>query len=189
MAIHLQWDHVLTDRELLSLSARNPGVRFERTAEGRLVVSPTGSESGRMSAEVVGQLRDWNRRTALGVVFDSSTGFVFPDGSCRSPDASWLDRQRWNALSAEVREGFAPVCPEAVFEVRSRSDSLTELQAKMRAYLANGARIAVLVDAGAESVEVHRADGGVRTHNGREGVPLDPELPGFTFDPAPVFAG
>ena len=163
MGIRLDLLHRVTDEELWELSERNPGYQFERTADGRLLVTPTGGESGRRSGEVIYQLEHWNRRTRLGVVFDSSTGFRLPDGSLFSPDASWVRRERWEALSREEREGFVPLCPDAVFEVRSASQSLGELREKMTVYLANGARLGVLIDPYRKAVEIYRPGAPVRS--------------------------
>jgi Uma2 family endonuclease len=189
MAILLDLLRPVTDEELRLLSERNPGYQFERTADGRMVVSPTGGKSGRRSGEVIGQLRDWNRRTELGVVFDSSTGFHLPDGSLLSPDASWMARERWEALSPDEQEGFVPLCPDAVFEVRSSSQTVQELREKMGVYLRNGARVGVLIDPYARTVEVYRPGREPTRHGNPERVALDPELPGFELELAPVFAG
>ncbi len=178
---------VPTDEELLELSERNPGYQFERTADGRLVVSPTGGLSGRRSGEVFRQLSTWNHQQRAGVVFDSSTGFRLPDGSLLSPDASWVWRERWEALSAEEREGFLPLAPDAAFEVRSRHQSPEELREKMQAYLRNGVRIAVLIDPYARTVEVYRPGREVEVHRDPERVVLDPQLPGFVLELGPVF--
>jgi Uma2 family endonuclease len=187
MGIRLDLLHRVTDEELWELSERNPGYQFERTADGRLIVTPTGGESGRRSGEIFGQLREWNRRTRLGVVFDSSTGFRLPDGSLLSPDASWVRRERWEALSREEREGFVPLCPDAVFEVRSASQSLGELREKMEAYRANGARLGVLIDPYRQAVEIYRPGAPVERYEGVQQVPLDPELPGFILELEPIF--
>ncbi|WP_448605152.1 Uma2 family endonuclease [Thermoflexus hugenholtzii] len=187
MGIRLDLLHQVTDEELQELSERNPGYQFERTADGRLLVTPTGLESGRRSGEIVGQLREWNRRARLGVVFDSSTGFRLPDGSLLSPDASWVRRERWEALTPEQREGFGPFCPDVVFEVRSASQSLGELREKMTVYLANGARLGVLIDPYRKAVEVYRPGAPVERYEGVQQVPLDPELPGFTLELEPIF--
>ncbi len=187
MAIKLDLARQITDEELLTLSERNPGYQFERIADGRLVVAPTGGESGRRSAEVVGQLRDWNRRSGLGYVFDSSTGFKLPDGAILSPDASWVRRARWEALAREEREGFPPLCPDVAFEVRSASNTLVELREKMHSYLANGAQLAILIDPEAQAVELYRPGREVDRYEEAVRVTLEPELPGFTLELAPVF--
>ncbi len=187
MAVVIDLLRVVTDEELMELSERNPGYQFERTADGRLVVSPTGMESGRRSMKLAYQLESWNERTRSGVVFDSSTGFRLPDGSLLSPDASWVRRERWEAIPREEREKFGPFCPDAVFEIRSSHQSPEELREKMRAYLRNGARIAVLIDPYARTVEVYRPGREVEVHREAERVALDPELAGFELDLKPVF--
>jgi Uma2 family endonuclease len=182
VAIRIDVLHPVTDEELRALSERNPGYQFERTAEGRLVVAPVGTEGGARSGEVFGQLRDWNRGARLGLVFDASTGFNLPNGACRSPDAAWVAQARWDALSLAQRQGFAPLCPDAVFEVRSRSDTLAELRAKMREYMDNGARLGVLIDCEGGAVEVYRPGADPERHGDVAAVALDPELPGFVLD-------
>lgn len=187
MAIKLDLVHRVTDEELLTLSERNPGYQFERTADGRLVVAPTGGESGRRSGEVFGQLREWNRRTGLGYIFDASTGFKLPDGSLLSPDASWVQRARWEALPREAREGFPPLCPDVVFEVRSPSNTLAELREKMHSYLANGAQLAVLIDPEGQAVELYRPGREAQQYRDTGRIALDPELPGFSLELASIF--
>jgi Uma2 family endonuclease len=172
----------------LELSERNPGYQFERTAKGELIVTPTGMESGRISGEVVVQLGLWNRQTRAGVVFDSSTGFRLPDGALYAPDASWVRLDRWNELATEKRKKFGPLCPDAAFEIRSESNTVVELRAKVRAYLANGAQIAVLIDPEARTVEVYRPGQEPETHRDPMTVTFDPELPRFVLDFAPIFA-
>jgi Uma2 family endonuclease len=189
MAITLALSHGVTDDELLDLSARNPGYQFERTAKGVLIVTPTGMESGRVSGEVFGQLRDWNRRTGGGVVFDSSTGFRLPDGALFAPDASWVRLDRWNALTPEQRKKFGPLCPDAVVEIRSENDTMAELREKARTYLANGTQIVVLVDPEQRTVEEYRPAGEPKTYRDPDTVALDPELPGFALELEPIFAG
>ena len=177
-----------SDEELVALSERNPGLQFERTAEGELVVTPTGSEAGGQEAELVGQLHVWAAADRTGKVFGPSTGFQLPDGSLLSPDASWLRRERWDALTPEQRKGFAPVCPDAVFEVASSSDALTFLRRKMRAYVTNGARLAVLIDPEQRAVEIYTPDRDPQVLEAARSVTLDPVLPGFTLDLGLIFA-
>lgn len=187
MAIRLDLIRVVTDEELLALSERNPGYQFERTAEGRLVVSPVGGQGARRSGAVFAALHAWNSRTRAGVVFDASAGFRLPDGAVLSPDASWVRGDRWERLTLEEREGFVPLCPDAAFEVRSRSQTLPELRAKAQVYLENGAGIVVLLDPYERAVEVYRPDRAPERHSRLERLVLEPELPGFELDLADVF--
>lgn len=188
MAITLKHTRPVTDDEILELSRQNPGYQFERSAKGELVVTPTGIESGRRSLKLAQQLGNWADRDGSGVAFDSSTGFRMPDGSLLSPDASWVRRDRWDALTAEQRKKFGPLCPDAALEIRSESNTLTELREKVRAYLANGTQIAVLIDPDGRGVEVYRPGREPETHRNPKTVTLDPELPGFVLELEPLFA-
>ncbi len=187
MTILLDLFRPVTDEELLRFSERNPGYKFERTSDGRLVVGPTGGESGRRSLKVAYQLETWNEHARLGMVFGSSTGFRLPDGSLLSPDASWMRRERWEALSREEREGFVPLCPDAVFEIRSPSQIVSEPREKMAAYIRNGAGIGVLINPSALTVEVYRPERKPERHDNPDRVALDPELPGCVLELGPVF--
>lgn len=127
----------LTDEQFFQLCRENRDFRFERTATGELIIMPpTGSETGNRNSELSFQLQSWSRPNQhLGIAFDSSTGFKLPDGSDISPDAAWVRRDRWDALTAEQKEKFAPICPDFVVELRSTTDSLEKLRAKMQVYI------------------------------------------------------
>jgi Uma2 family endonuclease len=113
----------LTDEQFLRLCADNEDLRFELTAEGELVIMPpTGLMTGWRNGKLTQRLANWAEQDRTGLAFDSSTGFTLPNGAKRSPDASWVRRDRWEALSEEQREGMAPLCPDFVVELRSPSD-------------------------------------------------------------------
>jgi len=187
MALVLDLAHPITEAELRRLSELNPGYQLERSPEGRLWVSPTGGESGRRSLQLAYQLARWNEEKGLGVVFDSSTGFLLPDGSILSPDAAFVERAVWEALSETEREGFPPIAPKAVFEIRSASQALEELRSKMALYLKNGVRLGVLVDPYTRVVEVYRPEEEPLRFQGVEAVSLEPELPGFRLHLPPLW--
>jgi Uma2 family endonuclease len=187
VAISLRLGAPPSDDEILELSRRNPGYQFERSAEGELIVTPGSMEAGRRGAELAFQLRRWTEGHGRGVVFDSSAGFRLPDGSLLSPDAAWMPRERWMALTPGQRDSFAPLCPDAVFEVASKSDSQSALRAKMRAYLTNGARLAVLIDPQRRTVEVHQPDREAQVFESPRSVELDPVLSGFSLDLESIF--
>jgi Uma2 family endonuclease len=115
----------LSDEQFFDICQKNRDFKFERTASGVLVImSPTGGNTGRRSIKIATQLEIWSSQTNLGEAFDSSTGFKLPNGADRSPDASWVKRDRWESLTAEQREKFIPLCPDFVVELRSASDRL-----------------------------------------------------------------
>ena len=148
---------ILTDEAFYQLCQANPDVKFERSAKGELIVlSPTGGESGRRNAELTTDLNIWNRQTQLGYTFDSSTCFKLPNGAERSPDAAWVERSRWEALSREEREKFPPLAPDFVVELRSASDRLSTIQAKMQEYQDNGVRLGWLINPQDQQVEIYR---------------------------------
>lgn len=132
----------VTHEQLVQLAIANRDLQLERTAAGELIVMPpTGSDTGNRNSDIEGQLWLWNRQTKLGKVFNSSTGFHLPNGADRSPDAAWVRQDRWEALTPEAQEGFAPLCPDFVLELRSKSDNMKSLRAKMREYMENKARL------------------------------------------------
>jgi Uma2 family endonuclease len=149
----------LTDEQFFQLCQANRDLRFERTATGELIIMPpTGGETGNRNAGLTAQLWIWNEQNKLGIAFDSSTGFKLPNGADRSPDASWLRLERWNALTQEEQTKFIPLCPDFVVELLSPSDSLKVAQEKMREYIDNGVRLGWLINRKSRQVEIYRRD-------------------------------
>lgn len=147
----------LTDEQFSKLCQANPDIKLERTAKGELIVMPpTGGETGDRNSEINFQLRTWNKQNQLGKVFDSSTGFKLPNGADRSPDASWVKLERWQALTPAQRQKFPPLAPDFVVELRSASDELKPLQNKMQEYRDNGVRLGWLIDPQNQQVEIYR---------------------------------
>ncbi len=178
----------LSGEQLLELSSLNDDLRLELTAEGELIVmTPAGGESSRRNLELTVQLGIWTRRDGTGVAFDSSGGFILPNGAIRSPDASWVERSRYEALTPEQREKYLPLCPEFVIELRSPSDRLVTLQEKMVEYVENGARLGLLLDPARRRVYVYKPGEPVRELADPEEVSADPILPGFLLKPREVW--
>jgi Uma2 family endonuclease len=181
-----------TPSQFAEVCAANPEAVLELAADGTLIeMTPTGGSTGARNSRLVAQLENWAVAADLGwIVFDSSTGFLLPDGSVRSPDASVVRLDRWQALSEAARESFAPICPDLVVELASPSDELEDLRRKMVAYMTNGARLGWLLLPQKRTVEVWTA---AETAN----APLvlnDPsrleaglEFPGLVIDPRRIW--
>ncbi len=140
------WSRMSGD-EFYDFCRRNPDLRLECTSTGDLIVmTPTGGESGRRNMKFGIAIGIWNEAADLGEVFDSSTGFDLPNGAKRAPDCAWVARDRWLSLSQSQRDRFPPLAPDFVLELRSPSDTLADLHAKMREYMECGVRLGWLVD-------------------------------------------
>jgi Uma2 family endonuclease len=127
----------VTHEQFTALAAANRDLRLERTAQGELIVNPsTGWETGKRNSRITGDLYLWWRSAGEpGKVFDSSTGFTLPNGAIRSPDASWISGERWEALTPEQKQTFANVCPDfgdGLFFIWIRANSRSPLQLKHR---------------------------------------------------------
>ncbi|WP_448572873.1 Uma2 family endonuclease [Trichothermofontia sp.] len=183
IALNLRPTLTLTDDVFEQLCQQNPDLRLERTAQGELIaMSPAGSESGYRNADLLGQLWQWNRQRQLGIVFDSSAGFTLPNGAIRSPDAAWIAKARWDALTPAQRQKFAPICPDFVLELKSPSDDLAPLQAKLQEYIDNGAQLGWLIDPELQHVYVYRPGELVQVWERPASLPGDPVLPNFVMD-------
>ncbi len=178
----------ITDEQFLTLCQKHRDLKFERTKKGELIImSPTGGITGDYNADLTYQLRSWTIQTKLGKSFDSSTGFKLPNGANRSPDASWVSLERWNTLTLEQQEKFLPFCPDFVVELRSPSDVLSILQAKMKEYLENGARLGWLIDPKRKIVEISRPQQKVEILRSPTILSGENVLPGFVLDLSEIF--
>lgn len=185
LVVRLPPEKWFTDADVLAFQRLNPDLRLEQEADGTLIVmAPAGAMTGAMNLEVSGQLRDWARRDGSGIAFDSSAGFrVPPRGALLSPDASWVARRRWDALPDVERRRFPRLCPDFVLELRSPSDDLEMVHAKLREYQQAGAHLGWLLDPETRTVWVYRA-GGAQPDELPDPATLagDPVLTGFRLD-------
>jgi Uma2 family endonuclease len=169
-------------------SALNDDMRIELTAEGTIeIMPPVYSDTGAKELDIGADLKVWARSDANGVAFGSNTGFTLPNGAMRSPDASWILRTRLGALTSEEKRGFSSICPDFVVELRSSSDRLSVLQAKMEEYMANGARLGWLLDPLQRQAHIYRPGAQPEILDNPETLSADPELPGFTLDLKPIW--
>jgi Uma2 family endonuclease len=173
----------LTSEQFYQLCEENPDLKLERNANGELIVMPpTGGETGKRNLTAGAQLWTWNEQTELGEAFDSSTGFTLPNKADRSPDASWVEKSRWSALTPEQREKFIPLCPDFVIELVSPSDSLKKTQEKMQEYLENGCRLGWLINRKKREVEIYRPGQDVEVLQTPLTLSGENVLPGFVLN-------
>lgn len=178
----------MSQDQFFDFCQQNADKRFERTAEGELIIMPPScGDSGFQDAEVCMQLSVWAKSIGKGKVTGSSGGFILPNGANRAPDAAWLSPEQMASLTAEQRKKFLPLCPYFVIEVKSPSDALGRLQEKMEEYRSNGSQLGWLIDPETQKVHVYRPGQPVEVLENANMVSGDPELPGFVLDLEPVW--
>jgi Uma2 family endonuclease len=188
-ALTLNLDSIthLTHEQFRALCRENRDVRLELTAKGELIVMPpTGWESGRRNIKLAARLENWTEENGTGVAFDSSTGFILPNGSIRSPDVAWVAKERIMALNPNP-DGFLPLAPDFVIELRSASDRLKPIQTKMQEYLENGVRLGFLLNPQDRRVEIYRIGKPVEVLQSPTEVFGEDVLPGFVLNLKGIF--
>lgn len=173
--------------QFVELCQRFPDLRMEQETNGQItIMPPTYSGSGYRESEANGLVWHWNRQTKLGRTYSASAGVHLPDGSTRQADAIWISNEKLAAFdAAKLDSSFLPLAPDFVIEVRSETDNLENAKAKMtNAWIANGVRLAWLIDPYEEKAWVYRANGSVDVAEGFSGKKLSGEdvLPGFELD-------
>ncbi|MGI0481036.1 Uma2 family endonuclease [Geminocystis sp. CENA526] len=155
--LNLESITTLNRKQFYQLCVNNPEISLERNPQGELIImAPVGGISGEKEANLIIDIGYWNRQKKLGKVFSSSTIFSLPKGGDRSPDVAWVSLAKWEALSEKEKEGFPPICPDFVIELRSKSDRLKPLQEKMKEYLDSGLQLGWLINPQDKTVEIYR---------------------------------
>jgi len=179
---------VITPEQFEELCRANRDLRLELTSTGELIVMPpAGSKTAMRNSNLTYQLAGWAQRDGTGVSFDSSAGFTLPNNAMLSPDAAWIKHERWDVLTEDEQEGFAPLCPDFVVEIRSRSDNLPTLRNKMQEYIANGALLAWLIDPLRHRVYIYAPGQEVVVLESPETVSGGCLLPGFELRTAQLW--
>ncbi|WP_298920596.1 Uma2 family endonuclease [uncultured Nostoc sp.] len=178
-----------SDEEFAQIVAVNKELRLELTAEGELIImSPTGGETGNRNFDLLGQIWFWSNQNNLGKAFDSSTGFKLPNGATRSPDASWVRIERWDALTPEQRKKFIPLCPDFAVELVSETDDVEDTKAKMEEYLRNGLQLGWLINPKDKQVIIYRPNLAPEVLQSPTSLSGEDVLPGFVLNLEQIFA-
>ncbi|MBN3874109.1 Uma2 family endonuclease [Nostoc sp. JL33] len=179
----------MTDEQFFDFCQVNRELRIERNQFGEIsIMPPTGSETGNRNFNLAGQLYVWAGKDGTGTCFDSSTGFKLSTGADRSPDASWIKLERWNALSPEQQQRFAPICPDFVIELRSLSDNLQPLKEKMAEYMREpGVQLGLLIDRKHRRVYIYRPGVPEECLENPATVSGESVLPGFILNMSKIW--
>ena len=173
----------ITSEQFEEICRKYDDLRLELTSTGELIVMPpTGALTSTRNFDLSYQLGAWCREHSSGICFGPDAGFTLPNGAIRSPDASWIKRENWDKLTKKQKDSFSPICPDFVVELRSPSDSLSQLYLKMFEYIENGASLGWLIDPAKRQVYVYRPNQETVVLDNPECVSGDPLLPGFKLN-------
>ena len=176
------WFKPLSDADFYDFCQQHRDLRIERDSSGEIIVmAPTFSETGGRNFMLSVKFGIWVEQNGTGKGFDSSTGFTLPNGAIRSPDLSWIKLARWEKIAKAKRKTFAPICPDFVVELRSESDSLKKLQAKMNEYIENGASLGWLIDAIERKIYIYRPNTEPKILANPTEISDEPLLPKFVL--------
>ncbi|NEP80610.1 MAG: Uma2 family endonuclease [Okeania sp. SIO3C4] len=183
MVLKIPSDWNITEENFFYFCQINRDLRIETNKFGELLImSPTGSETGNQDGRIIQQLMNWSDEDSTGIAFSSSAGFTLSTGVKKSPDAAWIKLERWNSLSQEQKEQFAPICPDFLVELMSPSDNLKTLQAKMTEYMEEpGVKLSWLIDRKQQKVYIYRSNLPTECLENPESLSGDPVLPGFVL--------
>ena len=178
----------MSEAQFYEFCRTNPDLRIERNADGEItIMSPAFADTGNRNFKIAQQVANWSDDDGTGEGFDSSSGFTLPNGATRSPDTSWIQSDRWNALSPEEKTSFAPIVPDFVIELRSSSDTLKSLQEKMQEYIDQGVRLGLLIDRKNCIVHIYRPNLEPELLTNPEFVSCEPELSEFELKMAKIW--
>ena len=173
----------VTHEQFEQLCRKYRKLRLELTSTGELIVMPpTGAETARLNFNLLYQLGAWSRQDGTGICFSEAAGFILPNGAIRAPDGAWVKREKWERLTDQQKKRFAPWCPDFVMELRSPSNSLSELHNKMLEYMETGTSLGWLIDPFKRQVYVYRPNEEVVVLDNPGTVSADPLLPGFELN-------
>lgn len=171
-----------TEEEYEQFCAQHPELRTEMNSEGEMIIQlPVVAKGANRNFLLTVRFGAWAETDNTGVGFDSSGGFTLPNGAKRAPDVSWMRRERWAVLTPEQQNTFAHLCPDFVVELRSKSDRLNPLKAKMEEYLTCGAQLGWLIDPLKKQVHIYRPAAPVEILDQPAEISGQPLLPGFVL--------
>ncbi|MGI8668274.1 MAG: Uma2 family endonuclease [Aridibacter sp.] len=179
----------MTDKDFLEICRRNENYRFETDTSGNLIIMPpTYLETSRRNNKINKQLSVWAEKDGTGEVFESNGMLVLPNGAKKSPDAFWITKEKYFALTKKEREEeLAHIVPDFVIELRSKSDALNKVQEKMEEYIENGVRLGWLIDPYEKRVHIYRQNGEIEILENPKKVSGEDVLQRFELDLKEIF--
>lgn len=168
---------LLAHTDLEKFQAQHPDHHLELVGGRVIITSPSSYESDEVAAEAIPQKVNWVRPRCLGRVAASSAGFRLPNATrdVRVTDASFVAAERLRRSP----QAFAELAPDLMIEVKSPTDKIENLEAKIADFLALGTRVGLLIDPEAQTVTLYRAQQPAVTLSNQDVLTIPDVLPGW----------
>ena len=176
---------IWTDAEFMALN--RDGHRYE-IVNGELIdMGNSGAKHGYVCSILMTLLGGYVHLQKLGAMFDSSTAFKMKSGNKRSPDVSFMAKERLQGLD-DLPDGFLEGAPDLAVEILSPGNTVAEIHDKLVEYFENGARLVWVIHPQEQYVLVYRSsqepDRLLKSVNSLDGEEI---VPGFTLPIAELF--
>lgn len=175
---------VWTDEEFMALS--RDGQRYELVNGEVLDMGNSGMEHGYVACLLVAVLTTFVQQYKLGAICDSSTAFTLKNGNKRSPDVSFVDKERLKGLKRPPR-GFFQGSPDLAIEILSPSNTVEEIHAKIVEYFENETRLVWVVHPDEKYVLVYHAPEPDRFLRSADHLDGEEIIPGFSMAVSELF--
>lgn len=173
-----------TDEEFMALP---DGDRYELVNGELIIAGNSGMEHGNLGAFLCGLLEIYARRNKLGSTFDSSTAFTMKIGNKRSPDVSFVAKDRLKGLK-KLPKGFFQGAPDLAVEIISPSNTFDEIHTKIVEYFDSGSKLVWVIHPDEESVLVYHKPQPDKLLQRSDSLDGETIIPGFTLPLAELFA-
>lgn len=176
---------LLTAEEFVEAYAGDRAELIDGVVQELPIPMPRHGKMCYRAAQLVGRVVDDND---LGHVMtnDSFVRTLRDPDRVRGADVCYYSYER--LPRGEVPAGLMPVAPDLVVEVRSPSDTWTEVFVKVGEYLRAGVRVVVVIDDDSKTASVYRADVIQHTHRQDQVLEFPDVLPGFSVAVEKFFA-
>ncbi|MEZ2228824.1 MAG: Uma2 family endonuclease [Microcoleus sp.] len=145
---------IWTDAEFMALN--RDGHCYE-IVNGELIdMGNSGAKHGYVCSILMILLGGYVHIQKLGAMFDSSTAFKMKSGNKRSPDVSFMAKERLQGLD-DIPDGFLEGAPDLAVEILSPSNTVAEIHDKLVEYFENGARLVWVINPKEKYVLVYRS--------------------------------
>lgn len=151
-------------------------------------MSPAGFGHGSVSMNLSAPLHQFVRARKLGIVVAAETGFIIardPD-TVRAPDAAFVGTDRIPASGVPLKFWVGP--PDLAIETMSPSDTVYDVDEKVREWLAAGTRLVWVLNPRQQTVTTYRPDNTARILGVGDTLDGGDVVPGFQIPVAELFA-